>query len=109
MSGSGGSGISGDATTTQTSLWKNSATSTFGGASYTVATTSGSITDTYTTAASSDWVMAAIALRPATSTSGTSSTGSTTVRYVHTDHLGGASVLTDATGTVVETLDYYRQ
>ena len=42
---------------------------------------------TYTTATSTDWVMTAIALRPATSTSvgGGTSASSTTVRYVHTD------------------------
>jgi hypothetical protein len=55
----GGGGTSADATSSQTTLFKSVATSTFGGASYTIATTSGTITDTYTTNASSDWVMAA--------------------------------------------------
>jgi RHS repeat-associated protein len=47
----------------------------------------------------------------ATSTSGGggggSSTASTTVRYVHTDHLGGTNVVTNSAGTVVQVLDYY--
>jgi RHS repeat-associated protein len=67
------------------------------------------ITDMYTTATSTDWVMAAITLRPATSTSagaGTSS-GSTTVRFVHTDTLGGTSVVTDAQGAVAQAEDFY--
>ncbi|TSC69057.1 MAG: hypothetical protein G01um101456_352, partial [Parcubacteria group bacterium Gr01-1014_56] len=35
-------------------------------------------------------------------------TASTTVRYIHTDHLGGTNIITDSTGTqIVETLDYY--
>jgi RHS repeat-associated protein len=34
-------------------------------------------------------------------------TGSTTVRYVHTDHLTGSNVVTDSSGVLVETLDYY--
>jgi len=43
------------------------------------------------------------AFRPATITTA----ATTTVRYIHTDHLGGANVITDKNGAVVETLDYY--
>jgi RHS repeat-associated protein len=38
---------------------------------------------------------------------GSGGTGSTTVRYVHTDHLTGSNVVTDSSGVLVETLDYY--
>ncbi len=41
----------------------------------------------------------------ATSTSGSPATS--TVRYIHTDHLGGTNVVTNASGAVVETIDYY--
>jgi len=41
-----GSSTSTDATSSQTALWKNASTSSFGGASYEIATTSGAITDT---------------------------------------------------------------
>jgi RHS repeat-associated protein len=34
-------------------------------------------------------------------------TGSAQTRYIHPDHLGSTSVVTDASGTVVQTLDYY--
>src|SRR5262245_27302283 len=62
----------------------------------------------YTTATSTHWVMVAIALRPATSTSvGGGGAGSTTVRYVHTDNLGGSSVITDPQGNVSEAEDFY--
>jgi RHS repeat-associated protein len=107
-SGGGGSFTSADATSSQTTLWKNATTSFFGGASYKTATTSGTITDTYTTATSTNWVMVAIALRPATSTSaGGGASGSTTVRYVHTDNLGGSSVITDQQGSVSQAQDFY--
>ncbi len=33
--------------------------------------------------------------------------GDPTTRYIHTDHLGGSNVVTDSTGVVVQTLDYY--
>jgi RHS repeat-associated protein len=105
----GGTGTSADATSSLTTLFKDSTTATFGGASYKIATTSGTITDTWTTNASNDWVMAAIALRPATSTSGGGSTGTsaTTTRYFLPDHLNSTNVITDASGTVLEALDYY--
>jgi len=32
---------------------------------------------------------------------------SSSLLYIHTDHLGGANVITDKNGVVVETLDYY--
>ncbi len=31
----------------------------------------------------------------------------TTVRYIHTDHLGGSSVVTDGSGNIAEAVDYY--
>ncbi|MDA9475086.1 hypothetical protein XI03_11365 [Bradyrhizobium sp. CCBAU 65884] len=34
-------------------------------------------------------------------------TGSAQTRYVHPDHLGSTNVVTNASGTVVQTLDYY--
>jgi RHS repeat-associated protein len=34
-------------------------------------------------------------------------TGTAKTRYIHPDHLGSTNVLTDASGTVVQTLDYY--
>jgi hypothetical protein len=103
----GGAATSPDATSSQTTLWKDSATATFGGASYTIATTSGAITDTWTTAASQDWVMAAIALRPATSTSGGGGASAMTTRYFLPDHLNSTNVVTDASGTPLLVDDYY--
>jgi RHS repeat-associated protein len=34
-------------------------------------------------------------------------TGTSKTRYIHPDHLGSTNVVTDASGTVVQTLDYY--
>lgn len=34
-------------------------------------------------------------------------TGTAQTRYIHLDHLGSTNVVTDASGTVVQTLDYY--
>src|SRR5262249_3862726 len=69
---------------------------------------SGTITDTWSTNASSDWVMAAIALRPATSTTGGGGgTAATTTRYFLPDHLNSTNVVTDASGTQIQVLDYY--
>jgi RHS repeat-associated protein len=105
---SGGSGASADATSSLTTLFKDSNVATFGGASYKIATTSGTITDTWTTNASNDWVMAAIALRPATSTTGGGTGASaTTTRYFLPDHLNSTNVVTDASGTLIQALDYY--
>ncbi|MBP9694902.1 MAG: hypothetical protein KBD73_00600 [Candidatus Magasanikbacteria bacterium] len=43
-----------------------------------------------------------------TTTNTTTSTPTTTVRtFVHTDHLGSTNLVTDDTGNIVETLDYY--
>jgi len=42
-----------------------------------------------------------------TSAGGGGATGSTTVRYVHTDNLGGSSVITDPQGNVPEAEDFY--
>ena len=33
--------------------------------------------------------------------------GSPSMTYIHTDHLGGTNVVTDANGAIVQTLDYY--
>jgi hypothetical protein len=51
--------------------------------------------------------MVAIALRPATSTSGGSTPGTTTIRYVANDNIAGSSVVTDSSGAIAEALDYY--
>jgi RHS repeat-associated protein len=34
-------------------------------------------------------------------------TGTAKTRYIHPDHLGSTNVVTDASGTVIQTLDYY--
>ena len=34
-------------------------------------------------------------------------TGSAQTRFIHPDHLGSTNIVTDASGTVVQTLDYY--
>jgi hypothetical protein len=57
--------------------------------------------------ASNDWVMAAIALRPATSTTSSSGGTATTTRYFLPDQLNSTNVITDASGTVGDVLDYY--
>jgi YD repeat-containing protein len=36
-----------------------------------------------------------------------SATGTAQTRYIHPDHLGSTNVVTNASGTVVQTLDYY--
>src|SRR5882672_5289107 len=51
--------------------------------------------------------MAAIALRPATSTSAGGGSTATTSRYFLPDHLNSTNVTTDASGTAIEVLDYY--
>jgi len=40
-------------------------------------------------------------------TAGGAATGTAQTRYIHPDHLGSTNVVTDASGTVVQTLDYY--
>ncbi len=37
----------------------------------------------------------------------TSGTSSTTIQYIHPDHLGSTNVVTDTTGAITQTLDYY--
>jgi RHS repeat-associated protein len=40
-------------------------------------------------------------------TAGGAATGTAQTRYIHPDHLGSTNVVTNASGTVVQTLDYY--
>ena len=40
-------------------------------------------------------------------TAGGVATGTPATHYIHPDHLGSTNVVTDASGTVVQTLDYY--
>jgi RHS repeat-associated protein len=91
-----------DATTNRTSLYSSTASSTLGAASYQIATTPTSYSDTYTGSADSDWSMVMAAFKPATG-----GTGSTTMYMIHSDHLTGTNVVTDANGDVVEVADYY--
>src|SRR5882672_11678937 len=51
--------------------------------------------------------MAAIALRPATSTSAGGGSTATTTRYFLPDHLNSTNVVRNASGTVIQVLDYY--
>jgi RHS repeat-associated protein len=97
-----------DATTNRTSLYKDKVTSTLGAASYQVATATGSYSDTYTGSANQDWSTIMGTFRAATTSTATSSgsTASSTVRYMLADHLGSTNVITNASGTVVEVLDY---
>jgi RHS repeat-associated protein len=79
-----------DATTSLSALYKDYASSTLMASSYKIATTSGAVTETYTAAgASSDWVLAMTAFRPATTTTGTASTTSatTTLSYDNNGNL----------------------
>jgi RHS repeat-associated protein len=91
------------ATTNRTALYNSTASSTLGAASYQIATTTGSYSDTYTGSASADWSMAMAGFKPATG----GGTGSTTMYMIHTDHLTGSNVLTDASGNIAEVTDYY--
>ena len=91
-----------DATTNRTALYSSTASSTLGAASYQLATTAGSYSDTYTGTASADWSMVMAAFKPATD----GGTGSTTMYIIHTDHLTGSNVLTDTNGNVAEVADY---
>jgi RHS repeat-associated protein len=92
-----------DATTNRMSLYSSTASSTLGAASYQIATTAGSYSDTYTGSASADWSMVMAAFKPATG----GGTGSTTMYIIHGDHLTGTNVVTDANGDVAEVADYY--
>jgi len=96
-----------DATTSQTSLYKDRSSSIVGAASYILGTTTKLYTDTYTGTASQNWSMIMLAFRPATTSSGGGSGATTTTRYVLTDHLGGSGIITDGGGSIVETMDYY--
>jgi RHS repeat-associated protein len=91
-----------DATTSQTSLYKDRATSTLGAASYQLASSAGSYTDTYTGSASQNWAMVIAGFKPVTA-----SGGSTTLRFLHPDHLGGTNVVTDEDGLMDQAIDYY--
>ena len=86
-----------DATTSRTSLYKDLTGSIFGAASYQVATTTSTYSDTYTGATSQDWSMLLVALRAATTTAagGTATTtATTTLTYDQNGNL-----LSDGTNT----------
>lgn len=89
------------ASTNRTSIFNDTATSTLGASSYHIATTTTS-SDTYSPGAYRDWCMGASVFKQATTTATT-----TGIQYVINDHLGGTNVVTDSSGNVVETLDYY--
>ena len=91
-----------DATTSQTSLYKDRVTSVLGAASYQLATSAGSYTDTYTGSASQNWAMVIAGFKPVTTSGAT-----TTLRFVHPDHLGGTNVVTDEEGLMEQAIDYY--
>jgi RHS repeat-associated protein len=93
-----------DAATNRTSIYNDSVTSTLGAASYQLATSTGSYSDTYTGSASADWSMIMAEFRPATSSGGS---GTTTTYIVHPDHLGGTNVVSDNDGDLAQTVDYY--
>jgi len=60
----------------------------------------------FTTTTSNPWAAAIATFLPQTTSS--SSTGTiTTLRFMHPDHLGSLGVVTNASGTVVQVLDYY--
>ncbi len=67
-----------DATTSRTSLYKDITGSTFGAASYQVATSTGSYSDTYTGSAGQDWSMVMAGFKPNTTTSSVATTSSFT-------------------------------
>ena len=92
-----------NATTNQTAIYNDHVTSTLGAASYQIATTTKSYSDTYTGSASQDWAMVMAAFKQGTS----SASSSPQVYYIHDDALGGANVLSNASGTVAEVLEYY--
>ena len=86
------------ATTNRTPLHNDAITSVLGAASYQLATTPGSYSDTYTGSADHNWAMVIAAFKPAS--------GSSSVTYPHVDHLGSTEIVTDDDGDVVHTLDY---
>jgi RHS repeat-associated protein len=95
------------ATTNKTSLYNNATGSTLGAASYQVTTATGSYSDTYTGSSATDWSMVASEFRPATTEGEGGGESSTTVHYIHTDHLTGSNVVTDSSDAIEQTLDYY--
>ena len=70
-----------------------------------VITTATTTAATFTVGTSNQYAGALATFKPAATTQSGGAT--TTVRYMATDHLGSTNVVTDATGAVVETLDYY--
>jgi hypothetical protein len=64
----------------------NNVSTTLGAASYQIATSTGSYSDTYSGTANQNWAMVAAAFKPATGASGHST------YFIHTDHLGGTNV-----------------
>jgi RHS repeat-associated protein len=79
-----------------------SSTYSLGLADFITSSTQTNASATWHTNSASDWMFTTGAFRSAGG-----NTASTTVRYVLDDHLSGIGVVTDASGTVVETLDYY--
>jgi RHS repeat-associated protein len=73
-----------------------------GAVGYAIATTTGTLVEKYGVSTSSFWQQYEIEVSQAT-TMATSSVTS----YVLTDNLGGTNLVTNTSGTVVETLDYY--
>lgn len=81
-----------------------------------IATEDAVITNASTTAArfsvptSEAWLSIIATFKPATTTSGgmgTSTTSSSTTRYILPDHLGSTNVVTDAVGNIGQIMDYY--
>ena len=97
------------AATNRTSIWKDVTANNASAGSYQFASTTGSYSDTYTGTTTVKWAELISAWKPnVTTKAGTPITAtSSSLLYVHTDHLGGANVITDKNGAVVETLDYY--
>jgi RHS repeat-associated protein len=93
-----------DASTNRTSLYKDKVTSTLAAASYQLATTAGSYSDTYTGSASQDWCMLSAGFKPVTSGGGS---GATTTRYVLSDQVQSTNIVLDSNAAIVQTLDYY--
>ncbi len=93
------------ATTNRTSLFNDVSSTTLAASSYQVAGAAGSISDTYTGTATQNWSMIIAAFKPATTTPTNGTTTST--YYVHPDHLGGANALTDSSGLLNESIQYY--
>ncbi len=80
-------------------------TNNIGNASYQIATSSGAKTESYRMSASVAFSFSVAAFKAATSSGGTAT--SSAIRYALGDVLNNSNVVTDASGTIVETLDYY--